>query len=173
MPLFRTDVILTSKRSSYLFRGTREPHFHSEHNFHLVYLRWICWLLPVGAIDLLLLYRFNIPFRMHCWRLFFSHIYFCLTVKLWGFAHSFFVCLWPANNTHWIRVRGSFSLNCTTHHPSIYWWKVRRCLFFFACSALKWFPCETESQRLAKCLIWQCTLDKISQWNGIVPKSGN
>lgn len=36
MPLFRTDVILTSKRSSYLFRGTREPHFHSEHNFHLV-----------------------------------------------------------------------------------------------------------------------------------------
>lgn len=31
-----------------------------------------------------------------------------------------------------------------------------------ACSALKGFPCESvfESQRLAKCLIWQCTLDK-------------
>lgn len=82
MPLFRMDVILTSKRSSYLFRGTREPHFHSEDNFHLVYLRWICWLRRVGTIDLLLFYRFNIPFRMHCWCLFISHIYFCLTVKL-------------------------------------------------------------------------------------------
>lgn len=99
MPLFRMDVILTSKRSSYLFRGTREPHFHSEHSFHLVYLRWVCWLLRVGTIDLLLFYRFNIPFRMHCWCLFISHIYFCETLRLCTF---FFLSAFDLQITHLI-----------------------------------------------------------------------
>lgn len=51
-------------------------------------IRWKHSLLQVETIDLLLLYRVNIPFGMHCCSAI-SHIYFCFTVKLWGFTHAF------------------------------------------------------------------------------------
>lgn len=167
MPLFRKDLMLTSKCSSYLFRRTQEPHLHSFHNVELIYLLWIvnrnAKITRSYKLKPLLFYRFNIPFSMHCCSVI-SHIYFYFTVKLWGFAHAFL----PANlhipgKLTQIGVKGYFpraGQHTILKYNNKQWGDA--CIYL-PVVLLRVFLWNSESQRFVKCLIWQSTLDRNSQ----------